>query len=254
MPPYIWMPPVHKQQKESMLCPTIFRCCHMFGCTPGMFVCPHMFGCPLYVWMPPMFGHPSVWSDAPTCLDNPYMDVLHMFGCPLYIHNTKKACFVRLRGCPYAPYIWMPPHVWMPPVCLDATNCIGASKHGSVQTYRRHPNIGCPNLQGVIQTFGHQNIQGLHPNIWGIQIYGGIQTYRGIQTYGGIQTYRGCIQIYGASKHIGGGPNIWGHPNIWVIQTYRRVFKHMGAYKHTGGHPNIWGHTNVWGHMDTPLV
>ena len=43
----------------------------------------------------------------------------HKFGCPLYIHNTKKACFVRLRGCPYAP-IHLDPHVWMPPVCLDA--------------------------------------------------------------------------------------------------------------------------------------
>ena len=52
--------------------------------------------------------------------------------CPLYIHNTKKACFVRLRnvhiphtfGCP--PVCWMPPicmdapHVWMVPICLDA--------------------------------------------------------------------------------------------------------------------------------------
>ena len=91
---------------------------------------PHMFGCPLYVLM--------------------------MFGCPLYIHNTRKACFVRLRGFPYAPihvdgpmfgcppvcldgphmfghpymfgcllyvwissYVWTPPYVWMPLVCLD---------------------------------------------------------------------------------------------------------------------------------------
>ena len=37
-----------------------------------------------------------------------------MFGCPLYIHNTKKACFVRLRGCPYAPI-----HLDAP-ICLDA--------------------------------------------------------------------------------------------------------------------------------------
>ena len=50
----------------------------------------------------------------------------HVFGCPLYIHNTKKACFVRLMGCPYAPYIWMPHmfgcplYVWMAPICLDA--------------------------------------------------------------------------------------------------------------------------------------
>ena len=91
---------------------------HMFGC-PHMFGHPHMFGCLLYVLM--------------------------MFGCPLYIHNTKKACFVRLRGCPYAPihldapicldapcmfgwppYVWTSPHmfgcplyVWISPICLD---------------------------------------------------------------------------------------------------------------------------------------
>ena len=77
----------------------------------------------------------------------------HMFGCPLCIHNTKKACFVRLRGCTYAThnlhvpiywihplyvlmpsYVWTPPYVWMSPVCfdapicLDAPKCMGASK------------------------------------------------------------------------------------------------------------------------------
>ena len=78
---------------------------------------------PLYVWMPPMppcmFGHPQMFGcpcklGCPLCLDAPYMlghshmfrcppYVYMMFGCPLYKHNTKKACFVRLRGCPYAP-------------------------------------------------------------------------------------------------------------------------------------------------------
>ena len=48
----------------------------------------------------------------------------HMCGCPLCIHNTKKACFIRLRGCPYAPYIWMLSYVWMSPVCLDAAICL----------------------------------------------------------------------------------------------------------------------------------
>ena len=68
----------------------------------------------------------------------------HMFGCPLYIHNTKKACFVRLRGYPYAPihldavicldgplYVWMP-SICLPvclddPICLDALVCLDAS-------------------------------------------------------------------------------------------------------------------------------
>ena len=55
----------------------------------------------------------------------------HMFGCPLYIQNTKKACFVRLRGCPYAsihldapiclnaPCMLGQPHIFRCPICLD---------------------------------------------------------------------------------------------------------------------------------------
>ena len=83
-----------------------------------------------YVWMTLcMFG----W-----CLDVPYID------------NTKKTCFVRLRGVHMSPYIWMPhmfgctycmfwcphmfghhPHfgcpfyVWMPPVCLETLYMFG---------------------------------------------------------------------------------------------------------------------------------
>ena len=71
----------------------------------------------------------------PICLDAPW-----------YIHNTKKACFVRLRECPYAPIhldapicldahcVFGCPYVWMPlvsmgapiclPVCLDAPLCL----------------------------------------------------------------------------------------------------------------------------------
>ena len=66
--------------------------------------------------------------------------VPHMFGFPLYIHNTKKACFVRLRRCPYAPisldtpiclngplYAWMPPICL--PVCLDTPICLDGPVH-----------------------------------------------------------------------------------------------------------------------------
>ena len=57
-----------------------------------------MFGQP-HVWMPSIcldayiFGHPPCLMTlyvTPPCLDAPYT------------HNTKKACFARLRGCPYA--------------------------------------------------------------------------------------------------------------------------------------------------------
>ena len=55
---------------------------HMFGCPLNMCGHSHMFGCP------------------------------HMFGCSLYIHNTKKVCFVTLRG------VHMP-HKFVCPICLD---------------------------------------------------------------------------------------------------------------------------------------
>ena len=126
LPPYVWMPPC------------------MLGC-------PHMFGCPLYIWMPPyvwmalcMFGCPTIclpvcldthiFLDVPICLDDVWMPPAHTqhkermlcqtnrvsicpntFGCPMYIHNTKKGCFVRLRGCLYAPiHLDVPLYVWMP--------------------------------------------------------------------------------------------------------------------------------------------
>ena len=67
-------------------------------------------------------GHPNIWG----------MSKYTGWFTLLYLHNTKKACFVRLMGCPDAPihlgtpcldgplYVWMPPYVWIPPVCLDA--------------------------------------------------------------------------------------------------------------------------------------
>ena len=86
---------------------------------PCMFGHPHMFESPLYAWT------------SPICLDAPRY-VLMMFGCPLYIHNTKKACFVRLRGCPYAPIHLDAPcmfgcslYVQMAPICLDTPHIFG---------------------------------------------------------------------------------------------------------------------------------
>ena len=88
IPPYVWMPPV---------------CLDGPICLDSPHIC---LNAPLYVWISPMFGHAYMFGCP--------LYVWVMFGCPLYIHNTKKACFVRLRGCPYAPYIWIPP------ICLDA--------------------------------------------------------------------------------------------------------------------------------------
>ena len=65
-PPYVWMP----------------------TCMIGhpMFALPHMFGCLLYVWVPSVFGYPSVWLDA-----------LHMFGCPP-VHLDAARCMGASKG------------------------------------------------------------------------------------------------------------------------------------------------------------
>ena len=117
-----------------------------------------------------------------------------MFGCPLYILNTKKACFVRLMGYPYAlihldapcmfdaPCVWMllmfgwlpvsldapiclpvwldtpihfgAPYVWMPHVCLDAPICLDDVWMPPVQTQHKE-SLLC-------QTRGVH----MHPYIW----------------------------------------------------------------------------------------
>ena len=77
-----------------------------------------------------------------------------MSGCPLYIHNTKKACFVRLRGCPYAPihsdsHMFDAPYVWMPlmfgwlPVSLDAPH-MPPCMFGHPHTFWCPPMFRCP--------------------------------------------------------------------------------------------------------------
>ena len=123
------------QTKGVSICPHTFGCPHvwmppcMFGC-PHMFGCPCMFGCSLCLNAPCMFGQPQC-LDAPIYLDDVWLPPVHTqhkerilcqtkevstcphtSRCPLYINNIKKACFVRLRGCPYAP------------IDLDATICL----------------------------------------------------------------------------------------------------------------------------------
>ena len=153
----------------------------------------------------------------------------YMFGCPLYIHNTKKTCFVRIKGCPYAPIHLDAPYVWLPPICLDAAKCMVASKgmrdiqiYGGVQTYRGIQTYGGIQMYGGIWTpnqpdkacflcvvYVKQAPKHL-PNIWGIKTYGGIQTCGRVHTYSGniltwgAQTYRELSNTYGASKHTGG--------------------------------------------------
>ena len=149
--PYVWMPCI------CLDAPIYLDTSHMFVCPLYVLM---MFGSPLYIHntrkacfvrlrgcpyapihfdghicldSPCMFGwSPYVWTPH-KCLNAPYMFGYphmfghpHMFGCLLYIYNTKKACFVRLRGCPYAPYIWMP-HFWMHPLYVWLPHTFGCS-------------------------------------------------------------------------------------------------------------------------------
>ena len=101
---YVWMPPVCL---DAPICLDTF----------------------LYVWMPPyvwilpcIFGHPYVWMLSEYVWTPPYVwmppyvwitpYVWKMFGCLLYIYNTKKACFVRLMGCPHVPHTFGHPHMF----------------------------------------------------------------------------------------------------------------------------------------------
>ena len=124
-------------RKELVAKPTLQdrKVCRNASCMFGHPLCLdalHMFGCPIYL-------------DTPTYIWMP-LYVLMIFGCPLCIHNTKKACFVRLRGvsissntfrCPHMfgwpQYVWTPPHmfgcplyVWISPICLYTPICLDA--------------------------------------------------------------------------------------------------------------------------------
>ena len=139
-----------------------------------------MFGCLLYVGHSHMFG-------CPPCLDA-LMYVWKMFGCMLYIYNTKKTCFVRLRGFPYAPYtfgwphmfgsplyLWTPTYIWTLSICSDIPH-----------------TFGCPSY-----IWGHPNIQS-ESNMESIQ------TYRRLSKYVGHPTIKRDVQTWGAPKHTGG--------------------------------------------------
>ena len=214
------MPPVHPQHKESMLCQTkgVSICPHTFGCF-HMFGCPSMFDAP-YFLMPLMFGWLHVSLDAPhmppCMLQHPYMFgcppyLWMMFGCPLYIHNTKKACFVRLGvsicthtfGCPLyinnkkkacfvrLRGVHMPPYIWMPPICLDAAICLDAPPvHLNAPICLDAPYVWMAlHVWMSSICFAVPCMFGCPPNVWGIQ------RYEDIQIYGVVQTYRGHMDM-----------------------------------------------------------
>ena len=164
IPPYVWMPPVHTQHKENMLCQTK----EVSICSPYISTPPCMFGCPLYVWMPP------------ESLDVP------MFQYPCTYTTYRKACFVRIRGVCMPHTFVNPLYVWTPHMfrCLQM---YGASKHtGGYPNIWGHPNMGYPNIQGASKHMGVTKHTG------GIQKYRGCQNIKGASKHmRGTQTYIG---------------------------------------------------------------
>ena len=123
----------------------------------------------------------------------------HTCGCPLYINNRKKACFVRLRGCPYAA------HTFGCPICLDAP----------LYVWLPHCMFGCCQMYGGIQRYeGHPVLWGVskhigaskhmeYPNVWGHMdtpsVWQSMLSFCFICT-AGIQA---SSKHMGASKHVG---------------------------------------------------
>ena len=153
-----------------------------------------MLGSPLYL------DAPHVWT-TPVCMNAPYvwmsscmfgcpLYVWKMFGCPLYIHNTKKPCFVRLMGCPYAPntfrcphmfgctpmclddplYVWMPLYVLMPPTCLHVPHIFGCPQYiHNTKTECFVTLQGCPYAPIHLDAhhmFGHPPVCLDAPYVW----------------------------------------------------------------------------------------
>ena len=174
-----------------------------------MFGCPCMLGCPLCLDAP-------VCLDTPICLDTPC--VWMMCGCQLYIHNTKKGCFVRLRGCPYAPHTLGCPHMFGCPLYVWMAPCM----------------FGCPHMFELLHMFGCPICLGF-PFVWTPLCMVGCPPYVWLPP-----CMIGCCQMYGASKGIrdiqtyGGCPNIQEHPNIWGCPNIHGAFLHAFLSREVG--------------------
>ena len=159
------------------------------------------------------------------------------------LYNTKKACFIRLKGYPYTPIHFDAPicldapcmfechHMFgWPPVCLDA--------HLYVWTpicLDAHCMVGFPYM------FGHP-LYVLMPSIClaAPHMFGCHQMFRGIQRYQGHPNILGHPNVCGVyghplslTKHAFFVLYIYSrHPNIF--QAYIGASKHMGVSKHMG--------------------
>ena len=236
-----------------------------------MFGYPCIFGFPL--WMPPYAWTPPCLN-AHICLDDVWM--------PLYIHNTKKACFVRLRVsiCPHifggrpvcldAPYVWMHPcmfgcphmfgcplyvwmpHVWIPPVCFDTPICLDSPICldapiclGASYVWTPLCMVGCLRCLDTPYMFGYTPVSLDAPKCIGVSKgMRDIQTYGHVQIFGSFQTYKGASKYMG---HLNMGESkcmegIW-RPHQSDKACFLCVVYVQQASKHL---PNIQGHPNIW--------
>ena len=176
----VWMPAVHIQHKESMLCqtegvsiwpntlghPQCLDALHLFGCTPSMFGYPHMFGHPTYIWMHTVcLDLPHMFGCSPVCFDDFWMPPVHT--------QHKRSMLCQTKGvflCPHTfgcPHIFRCPcifghltYVWMSLIPLDATIHLATSKHtvGQPNIWRASKHMLASKHTGGIQmyrTYGH---------------------------------------------------------------------------------------------------
>ena len=93
-----------------------------------------------------------------------------MYGCPQYIHNTKKACSVRLRGCPYAPInLNAPVHKQHKASMLCQIKGVSICPH----TFGCSHMLGCTCCKfGCPHMFGHPICLDAHLYVWTPPMFG----------------------------------------------------------------------------------
>ena len=159
-PLYVWMPPVHTQNKESMLCQTkgVSIYTHTFGCPICLDASPvrldaPMFGCPLYIWIPPYVWMPPACLDAPICLNTPLCLILQYVWTPPYV--WMPSC---MFGCPHM--FGHPLYVWMLCVCLDDVGCspVHTQHKESMLCHTNTPYFWMPPVCLNTPMFGHPSV------------------------------------------------------------------------------------------------
>ena len=197
-----WMPPVHTQHKESMLCQTkgVSICPHTFGY-------PHMFGCPLYVqmapicldtptyvWMPLYLWISPICLDTPICLDAPHVCLDDVWMPGVHIQH-KESMLCQTKGVSICPHTFeCPLYIWMSLVYFNAPICLG-----------HHPYFWIPPLCfNVPYMFGHSHMFGCPPVCLNAPICLDAHLYVWMSPY--------------VPPYMFGCPCMFGHPlYVWML-------------------------------------